>query len=127
MISVTLVLVVDDSEELRRLLKLIMEREGHHVVLAEDGEDALRAVQAHRPGVILCDFAMPKLDGPGFVRRLRALPDEVLAQTPVIGFSASDDVEEEFLAAGANEVIGKPSHLSEIVRAVRHYAGPASG
>lgn len=122
MIRVTLVLVADDNRELRELLKLILQRAGHDVVLAEDGEEAFVQVMKRRPAVVLCDYAMPRLDGPGFIRMLRSYPDTEIATTPVIGFSAYDGAVEAFMAAGADEVIGKPCHLAEIVFVVNKYA-----
>jgi len=80
------VLVVEDHPDSRELLREIVESFGATVVVAGDGEDALRKVARVRPGLVLCDLRMPLLDGFGFIDRLRR--DPALSRTPVIAVTA---------------------------------------
>ena len=83
---VTRVLVVDDDPVIVRLLRVNFEMEGYEVSTAADGEEALTAVRAQRPDVIVSDVMMPKLDGLAFAAALKA--DPVLASVPIILLSA---------------------------------------
>jgi CheY-like chemotaxis protein len=76
------ILVVDDDPTCRELLRRILARAGHAVVVASNGKDALAALGEHSPQLILLDLAMPQMDGLTFLRRLREMPQYV--QTPVI-------------------------------------------
>src|SRR5207302_1296869 len=76
----------EDHADSRELLREIVESFGATVVVAGDGEDALRKVARVRPGLVLCDLRMPLLDGFGFIDRLRR--DPALSRTPVIAVTA---------------------------------------
>src|SRR5690242_435141 len=67
----TRALVVDDHADLRALLRIILERAGADVVEASDGREALRALYAERPDIVLLDVDMPVLDGWGTLERIR--------------------------------------------------------
>ena len=73
------VLVVEDAEELAYLIRRELEASGHHVVTAEDGEEALRLHAQERPDVMVLDWMLPKLDGLEVLRRIREV-----ASTPVL-------------------------------------------
>ena len=66
------ILVADDDELTRELLDVVLVRAGHEVTVAADGEAAWAAFADTRPDVVLSDWMMPGLDGPGLVRRIRA-------------------------------------------------------
>ena len=76
------ILVVDDDPTCRELLRRILPRSGHAVMVASNGKDALAALAEHSPQLILLDLAMPQMDGLTFLRHLREMPQYV--QTPVI-------------------------------------------
>jgi len=76
------ILVVDDDPACRELLRRILPRSGHVVVVATNGKDALTAISEHPPQLILLDLAMPQMDGLTFLRNLREMPQ--YANTPVI-------------------------------------------
>jgi DNA-binding response OmpR family regulator len=80
------VLVVDDDAAIRRLLELNFELEGHDVLAASDGQEALEALRSDSVDVAVVDIAMPKLDG--WQLRQAMLGDEDLADIPVIFLSA---------------------------------------
>ncbi len=76
------ILVVDDDPTCRELLRQILPRSGHAVVVAINGNDALAAIQEYPPQLILLDLAMPQMDGLTFLRRLREMPQ--YSDIPVI-------------------------------------------
>lgn len=102
------VLVVDDDELTREILATILDLEEFEVDLAEDGEQALAAVAAGPPDVVVLDVMMPGLDGFEVLRRLRA--DEATAHLPVILLTARDTAEDRRAGeeAGADAYLTKP-------------------
>ena len=80
------ILVVDDDPGLRALVSATLELEGHSVLTAADGSIALSVVESTNPMMILLDKAMPRLDGPGFVRELKARGFRI----PIIVISGSE-------------------------------------
>jgi signal transduction histidine kinase/ActR/RegA family two-component response regulator len=126
------VLGVDDVASNRLLVRAILEAEGHTVVLAAAGEEAVTLVAQDAFDVVLMDVRMPGMDGLEATRRIRALPGAV-GLTPVIGVSADAgraDVA-ECLAAGMTAHIAKPldrqALLAELLRATAHTAPSAPG
>lgn len=107
------VLVVDDDPKLLNMLRRTLQYEGLHVLTAEDGDAALREVQAHRPDVIVIDWMMPGMNGIGVVKHLRALNDKTL----VLMLTARDAVENrvEGLESGADDYLAKPFAPSELI------------
>lgn len=85
-------LIIEDETVNRLLLKRLLTRFFPHSVLeATDGEEGLAMVEKERPAIVFCDIFMPKLDGIGFLERLRANPE--FADLPVIAISAAKDRE----------------------------------
>ena len=113
------VLVVDDVEDNRDIVRARLESQGYLVVTANDGEAALAAVAAHPPDVILLDVMMPRLDGIETVRRLKA--DASLPFIPVILLTAKSDTKDVVagLDAGADEYLTKPFDHGALVARVR--------
>ena len=68
------VLVIDDSASVRQLTRMMLERAGYSVIEATDGEDAYEKLDGRPLGMILCDLAMPRMDGLSFLRLLRHHP-----------------------------------------------------
>jgi CheY-like chemotaxis protein len=110
------VLVVDDEEDVRLLVQRLLEKNGYAVDTAADGEQALAAVAARRPDLIVLDLALPMLDGWGVMERLHAQgapPPIVLLATP--GANAKDGPFRECVAA----YLAKPLHGEELAGACR--------
>ena len=103
-----LILVVDDNEFNRDLLRARMEREGHVVNEAEDGETALLMLREHNYDLVLLDVMMPILDGFETLRTIKQ--DQTLRQIPVIMVSAIDEMHTvvECITLGADDYITKP-------------------
>ena len=102
------VLIVDDSKTGRDLLTRRLQQDGHQTATAEDGEAALTMLQAADYDVVILDIMMPKLDGFGVLKHIRA--DDRLRQVPVIMISALDEVESvaRCLELGADDYLTKP-------------------
>ncbi|WP_354683719.1 ATP-binding protein [Cupriavidus necator] len=113
------ILVIDDHAPNRLLLQRQLEHLGHRVTTACDGRDALAKLDGARFDVILCDCAMPVMDGLAFTRALRARNDAICC-VPVIGCTASAVAEDHQAAldAGMNAVIVKPVGLQALGDAV---------
>ena len=94
MLSKFNVLLVEDNEDKRQLLKVALEMAGYNVVVATDGVEGLQAVESHQPDLIVTDVTMPRMDGYEMVRRVRANPSTrfipVIIQTALRG--ETDDV-----------------------------------
>jgi DNA-binding response OmpR family regulator len=102
------VLLVEDEEPLRRVLRDLLERDGFTVVEAADGVAALDEVDRSAPDVLVLDLNLPRLDGYGVLSHLRARPST--AKLPVIVLTAKGDEENEVRVfdAGANDFLTKP-------------------
>jgi type IV pilus assembly protein PilB len=102
------VLLVEDEEQLRRVMKDLLERDGYHIVEAGDGIAALEQVDRHNPDVILLDLNLPGLDGYGVLSQVRSRP--TTAGIPVIVLTAKGDEDNEVrvLQLGANDFLTKP-------------------
>ncbi len=114
------VLVVDDSEVIRELIKVNLELEGFEVRTADDGEAALALMGEFRPDVVTLDVVMPRLGGFETVERMRA--DPRTADIPVVvvtGRAQSADVERGE-ALGVDAYLTKPFEPAELVAVVSH-------
>lgn len=113
------VLVVDDAEELRNLLQIILEQDGYRVALAKDGIDALDKVAAQRPDLVMLDVEMPRMDGFETCRRLKA--DPAFADIPVIFLTSADDAQRIAVGfeLGAVDYVTKPFSDVELLARVR--------
>ena len=117
----TLILVIDDSEDIRELLQLTFEAAGHRVRVAADGSEGLSAIREQRPDLILTDISMPGMNGFEFLIRLRS--DFAPPLPPAIVVSGFDTVTDEAVRLGAARFVAKPfeaAKLVEIVEQVLH-------
>jgi two-component system KDP operon response regulator KdpE len=110
------VLVVDDESSIRRYLRAALGGQGFIVYEAASGEDALRAVLAHRPDVIILDLGLPDIDGIEVTRRLREW-----SQTPIIILSVREAENDKIAAldAGADDYLTKPFGTGELMARMR--------
>ena len=101
-------LVVDDHDLNRELIRTVLERKGYRVLLAENGDAGIEIAKRERPSLILLDLAMPGKDGFETVRDLKADPD--LAATPVVAVTAMAmrGDEERARNAGFDGYVSKP-------------------
>jgi CheY-like chemotaxis protein len=113
------ILIVDDFDDTRLLLKTWLQKKGFRVVEAEDGNRAVAAAEHDRPDLIIMDVEMPELDGLEATRRIRKL--ENFAGVPIVAVSAygADQYREHALAAGCNEYVSTPFEPEELERLIR--------
>lgn len=115
------ILIVDDDEDIRDLLSLILRLEGHEVQLAVDGVDALARLSTHRPSVILLDMMMPRLDGEGFLKELRNNPQ--LADIPVVLISGHQAARQKAVELGVAGCLVKPIELTDLLSTLNGIGG----
>jgi twitching motility two-component system response regulator PilG len=121
------VLVVDDSNTIRRSAEVFLRQGGHDVLLAEDGFDALAKVLDYRPHIIFCDILMPRLDGYQTCAIIKRHAQ--FAATPVVMLSSRDGVFDKARGrmVGSHEHLSKPFTKDQLLQAVRQLALPADG
>ena len=121
------ILVADDDDGLRQLLRLILAREGFEVFEAANGEQALAMAVAVDPAVILLDVMMPGLDGYDVCRRLKS--DQRTGNVPVVFVSAAEDVyrRNEAQQLGAAACIQKPIGPRDLVARIRSVMNRRNG
>ncbi len=102
------VLAVDDSPSIRTLVDHVLAQAGFEVVLAEDGQEALEFARENTVDLVLTDINMPRLDGIGLIRSLRALPDYKYVPLLVLTTESGIEKKMEGKAAGATGWIVKP-------------------
>ncbi len=118
-LSVPRILVVDDDENTRRLVKLTFKREPYEVLEAADGVEGLQMALSRYPDLLILDIAMPGLSGLEVCQRVRATPH--LAQVPIVMLSATTDLA-DFRSAqqlGAVGFIHKPFHPDKLLNHIR--------
>jgi len=123
------ILIIEDDETIRALLRRAFSLSGARVVEAEDGAAGMRAIYADKPDAVLLDIEMPGIDGFGALERIRDLTD-----VPVMMLTSSDqkDVKLRAFEGGADDYVTKPFDTEEVVArtralARRHGSAKASG
>jgi CheY-like chemotaxis protein len=113
-------LIIDDEENNRMLLRDVLEVQGHTVTEATNGADALRLAGQHVPDAVLCDVMMPNMDGYEVCKRLKENPAS--AHVPVLLITALTERKERLagIQAGANDFITKPIDVADVTLRVRN-------
>jgi two-component system cell cycle response regulator DivK len=108
------ILLVEDTEDNRQMMKRLLEMSGYRVVEAINGLEAVEVANRIRPQIILMDLSLPYIDGLAATRRIRGLPG--LNNVPIVAVSAHDtaDFHSEALDAGCNAYITKPIDYPEL-------------
>ena len=110
------ILVVEDSDEIRELLGLVLEAEGYRVVTLEDGRDVVSTARELRPALITLDLALPGKDGWAIVRELQE--DADTRDIPILVISAYTRELEAPLRRRVARVISKPFYITQVVSEV---------
>jgi twitching motility two-component system response regulator PilG len=115
------VLVIDDSNTIRRSAEIFLGQGGHQVVLAEDGFDALAKVNDHAPDLIFCDILMPRLDGYQTCAIIKR--NSKFARVPVIMLSSKDGLFDKARGrmVGSEDYLTKPFTKEQLLRAVQQF------
>ena len=115
------ILVVEDQEDNRRILRDLLSGAGFDLIEAENGEEAVASAQASRPDLILMDIQLPLLDGYEATRRIKANPD--LKSIPIIvvtSYALSGD-EKKARLAGCDAYVAKPFSPRQLLAMVKEY------
>ena len=112
------IMAIDDAKTMRELVKGILENEGHEVLTAEDGEDAMKIARDNKVDLVLSDVNMPNMNGISLISKLRRL--ENYQHTPIIMLTTEGDgyKKDKAKAMGANGWLQKPFEPQRLVKAV---------
>jgi two-component system, chemotaxis family, chemotaxis protein CheY len=113
------VMVVDDSPGVRTLLRGALERAGFSVLEAGDGEAAMEFLDGRPLGLVVCDLAMPRMDGMSFMRYLRLHPRYRYTPLVVLSTETRRPMRDEARKQGAQAFINKPCTPAQLVGAVQ--------
>ena len=117
------VLIADDYDDARRMMRYILETRGYEAIEAADGIEAVEMAHKYHPDMILMDIAMPMLDGLKATEAIRQFDDD--PDVPIVALTAYGDFyEKRALAAGCNEVIPKPFEFDDLEEAIDYYLNP---
>ncbi|MGI4791523.1 MAG: response regulator transcription factor [Janthinobacterium lividum] len=112
------ILVVDDEPTIVRLMEFILARQGHEMIAAVNGEEALHKIRTQHPDLVLLDIMMPRIDGYEVAQQVRA--DPMTASLPIIMLSAKAQEEDirKGVDVGVDEYITKPFSPEHLVHVV---------
>jgi len=115
------VLVIDDSNTIRRSAEIFLKQGGHEVLLAEDGFDALSKVNDHKPHLIFCDILMPRLDGYQTCAIIKR--NAQFSNVPVVMLSSKDGVFDKARGrmVGSQDYLTKPFTKDQLLQAVEQF------
>jgi two-component system cell cycle response regulator DivK len=121
------ILVVEDQEDNRRIIRDLLSSVGYELVEAPDGEVGVRLAEEQRPDLILMDIQLPGLDGYEATRRIKADPE--LAAIPIVvvtSYALSGD-EQKARAAGCDAYVAKPFSPRQLLATIREFLGETAG
>lgn len=119
------ILAVDDEFGILEVITMALEEQGHHVVTAANGRQGLECLARETVGLVLLDFMMPLLDGPGMLRAMRA--DPALCRIPVVMMSSLSKAAMQQECAGCAAYLRKPFSIALLPSLVAQILGQASG
>jgi twitching motility two-component system response regulator PilG len=121
------VLVVDDSNTIRRSAEIFLKQGGHEVLLADDGFDALAKINDYQPDLVFCDILMPRLDG---YQTCAIIKRNVrFANIPVVMLSSKDGVFDKARGrmVGSQDYLTKPFTKDQLLQAVQQFGANLTG
>ena len=120
----TLILIVEDNDKNRKLVRDVLTFKGYEVIESETGEEGVRLAQERRPRLVLMDIRLPGIDGVEALRRLRA--EDATRGIPVMAMTASvmSEDRQKIMAAGFDGYQSKPINVSDFVAAVAQLLEP---
>jgi len=120
-----LILIVEDNDKNRKLVRDVLQHRGYRTLEAETGEDGVRLAREHRPALVLMDIQLPGIDGIAALGQLRA--DAATRDIPIIAVTASAMTHDrqKIMAAGFDAYQTKPINVREFLGAVERALGGA--
>ncbi len=121
------VLVVDDSNTIRRSAEIFLKQGGHEVLLADDGFDALAKIHDYQPDLVFCDILMPRLDGYQTCAIIKR--NQRFANIPVVMLSSKDGVFDKARGrmVGCQDYLTKPFTKDQLLQAVQQFGANLTG
>jgi len=121
------ILVIDDSNTIRRSAEIFLKQGGHEVMLADDGFDALAKVNDYQPDLIFCDILMPRLDGYQTCAIIKR--NARFATVPLVMLSSKDGVFDKARGrmVGAQDYLTKPFTKDQLLQAVQQFGKAMQG
>jgi two-component system response regulator len=118
------VLLVEDTEDNRFMMRRLLEMSGYRVIEAMNGEEAVKLAKTGSPQLILMDLSLPVIDGLAATRLIRKLPE--FKSVPIIAVSAHDtsDFQSEAIEAGCNSYVTKPIDFNELEELIAQLLKP---
>ncbi|PCH61536.1 MAG: hypothetical protein COC19_04650 [SAR86 cluster bacterium] len=118
------ILVVDDVEINQKLARGQLEGEGHQIFFANNGSEAIEIIEYQPIDLVLMDLNMPVMDGLEATKAIRAMAEQGIAETPIIGVTANlrEDTRRECLAAGMNDILTKPVEIVKLLQLLTEIA-----
>lgn len=117
------ILVVEDNDRNRRLLKILLQARGYVVVEASSGKEALEYLEAQKPDLILMDIQLPNMDGLTLTKQIKS--DEKTKDIPIVAVTAyaMKGDKERILEAGCNAYLSKPINTQELPQLIADILG----
>lgn len=112
------ILVADDEIDIRTLLQKGLEEEGHKIILAVDGEDALQKITDEKPDLVILDIRMPKLNGIQALQKIREKPDTRKLPVMMLTVDSSDQDIYKGYMYGADVYLTKPFKLQDVLTGI---------
>lgn len=114
------ILVIEDSAVISHMVKVVLQKEGHHVTIAETGKDALTKLAKIKYDLIFSDIHLPDMTALEIAREYRKQEMNLSIHTPIIGMS-TDDAREKCIAAGMDDFMPKPFTYDQIIEAIKAF------
>jgi CheY-like chemotaxis protein len=112
------ILIVDDFDDTRLLLRTWLQKKGYHVVEAENGNQAVAQAESQQPDLIIMDVEMPELDGLSATRKIRTLAGSKEVPIVVVSAYAADQFKDDALAAGCTAYVSTPFEPEELEKLI---------
>ncbi len=115
----TVILVVDDEQDILDLVEYNLIKQGYEVLTSDNGRDGIQMAKKHRPGLILLDIMMPRMDGHQVCQNLKQDPE--LRDIPIIFLTARSDEQSEVrgLEEGADDYLSKPISIAKLMSRIK--------
>ena len=115
------VMVVEDNEKNRKLMRVVLKAKGYNVIEATTGEEALNILKNQKPNIILMDIQLPGIDGLTLIKQIKA--DSVTKEIPIIAVTAyaMKGDEQKILDTGCNAYVSKPINTQELPLIIEKY------
>ena len=113
------IFVIDDDEQLLRMVGLMLERGGHNITLINNPLDGLEQIKADKPDLLVLDVMMPNMDGLTVCEKLRAQAETAVLPIILLSARTSPESVKDGMEAGATRYLGKPISREELIQTLR--------